>query len=109
IQRFDKAAEYYEKALVVDPKNLSVRTDLAMSYRNTGKVDQAVGELKQVLATDPKHKTALYNLGFVMLNDKKDKKEALKAWDALVSQNPTDPEYDSLRARIQQIKKGSAG
>jgi cytochrome c-type biogenesis protein CcmH/NrfG len=109
IQRFDKAAEYYEKAIALDPKNLPVRTDLAMCYRNTGKVDQAVEELKQVLAMDPKHKTALYNLGFIMLNDKKDKKEALKAWDTLVSQNPTDPEYDSLRARIQQIKKGPAG
>jgi lipoprotein NlpI len=107
IQRFDKAVEYYERALALDPKNLHVRTDLATSYRNTGKVDQGLKELKQVLALEPKHETALYNLGFILLNDKKDTTGALEVWDSLVSRDPTNPEYDELRAWIQQIKKGS--
>jgi cytochrome c-type biogenesis protein CcmH/NrfG len=107
IQRFDKAAEYYERALVLDPKNLHVRTDLATSYRNSGKVDEAVKELKQVLAIDPKHETALYNLGFFLLNDKKDTNGALKVWNTLVSTDPADPKFSSLRTWIQQIKKGS--
>ena len=107
IQRFDKAAEYYERALALDPKNLHVRTDLATSYRNSGKVDAAVKELRQVLAVDPKHETALYNLGFILLNDKKDTKGALKAWETLVSKDPADPKFGALRTWIQQIKKGT--
>jgi len=107
IQRFDKAAEYYERALVLDSKNLHVRTDLATCYRNTGKVDQAVKELRQVLAIEPKHENALYNLGSVLLNDKKDVKGALKAWDTLVSKDPTDSKYDALRKRLQELKKVS--
>jgi cytochrome c-type biogenesis protein CcmH/NrfG len=107
IQRFDKAAEYYERALVLDPKNLQVRTDLATSDRNTGKVDQAVKELNQVLTLEPKHETALYNLGFVLLNDKKDVKGALKAWETLVSKDPTDPKYDAIREKIEELKKVS--
>jgi len=107
IQRFDKAAEYYERAVVLDAKNLHVRTDLATSYRNTGKVDQAVKELKQVLAIEPKHENALYNLGVILLNDKKDVKGALKAWDTLVSKGPTDSKYDALRKRIQELKRVS--
>ena len=107
IQRFDKAAEYYERALVLDSKNLHVRTDLATSYQNTGKADQAVKELKQVLVLEPKHETALYNLGFVLLNDKKDVKGALKAWETLVSKDPADPKYDAIRKRIEELKKVS--
>ncbi len=107
IQRFDKAAEYYEQALVLDSKNLHVRTDLATCYRNTGKVDQAVKELRQVLAIEPKHENALYNLGIILLNDKKDVKGALKAWDTLVSKDPQDPKYDALRKRVQELKKVS--
>lgn len=107
IQRFDKAAEYYERALVLDSKNPHVRTDLATCYRNTGKVDEAVKELKQVLGLEPKHENALYNLGVILLNDKKDVKGALKAWDTLVSQDPTDSKYDALRKRIQELKKVS--
>jgi cytochrome c-type biogenesis protein CcmH/NrfG len=105
IQRFEKAAEYYERALALEPKNLLVRTDLATSYRNTGKVDQAVKELKQVLAIDPKHENALYNLGFILLNDKKDTQGALKAWGTLVSENPKDPRYDALRKKVRELKK----
>ena len=107
IQRFDKAAEYYERVLVLDPRNTHVRTDLAICYRNTEKVDQAVKELKQVLALEPRHEAALYNLGFVLLNDKKDTKEALKAWDTLIGMDPTDPKYEALRGWVQQLKKVS--
>ena len=105
IQRFDKATELYERALALDPKNLHVRTDLAISYRNTGKVDQALKELNQVLAQEPKHENALYNLGVLLLNDKKDSKGALKAWQTLVSKDPANPKYDALRKRIQELKK----
>lgn len=107
IQRFEKAAEYYEQALVLDQKNIRVRTDLATCYRNTGKVEQAVKELKQVLAINPKHENALYNLGIILLKDKKDTQGALKAWDILVNKDPTDPKYDELRKKIQELKRAS--
>jgi len=105
IQRCEKAAEYYEQALVLDPKNIRVRTDLATCYRNTGKVEQAVKELKQVLAIDPLHENALYNLGIILLKDKKDTQGALKTWDILVNKDPTDPKYDALRKKIQELKE----
>jgi len=105
IQRFEKAAGYYEQALALDPKNIRVRTDLATCYRNSGKVDQAVKELKQVLAVNPKHENALYNLGIILLKDKKDPQGALKTWNILVNEDPTDPKYDALRKKIQELKE----
>jgi tetratricopeptide (TPR) repeat protein len=85
IQRFEKAQEYYQRALAIDQNNTHIRTDLASSYRQTGETDQAIGELKKVLAQDPNQEIALYNLGVILLNDKEDREGAVGVWKKLVA------------------------
>jgi len=85
IQRYEKAQEYYQRAIEVDPNNTHVRTDLASSYRQQGQIDQAIGELKQVLVQDPNQEAALYNLGVILLNDKGDRTGAVNVWKKLVA------------------------
>ncbi len=106
IQRFEKAQEFYLRALEIDPDNLHVRTDLASAYRNLGNSHQAVIALQAVLARNPNHEVALYNLGIILLQDQNDQDGAAEAWERLVRLNPNDPLADALREKIQSIRAG---
>lgn len=105
IQRFEKAKEFYQKALEVDPNNTHVRTDLASSYRSLGETDQALEELNKVLKADPKHEVALYNSGIILLNDKNDAEKATAAWEKLVQLKPNDPLSEELKKKISELKQ----
>lgn len=105
IQRFEKAKEFYQKALEVDPNNTHVRTDLASSYRSLGETDQALEELNKVLKSDPKHEVALYNSGIILLNDKNDAEKATAAWEKLVQLKPNDPLSEELKKKISELKQ----
>lgn len=105
IQRFEKAKEFYQKALEVDPNNTHVRTDLASSYRSLGETDQALEELNKVLKADPKHEIALYNSGIILLNDKNDAEKATVAWEKLVQLKPNDPLSQELKKKISELKQ----
>jgi len=108
IQRFEKAKEFYMRALDVDPNNTHVRTDLASAYRSLGDIDHALAELNQVLKTDPNHEVALYNSGIIYLNDKNDPEKARAAWEKLVELKPNDPLSQELKKQISELKKPSA-
>ncbi|MFQ5779613.1 MAG: tetratricopeptide repeat protein [Nitrospiria bacterium] len=107
IQRFEKAQEFYLRALEVDPNNPHIRTDLASTYRHLGDSDKAIEELDQVLKAHPDHEVALYNLGIIQLNDKDNGEKAADAWERLVQLNPHDPLSEELRKKITAIKEGS--
>ena len=86
--QFKQAAEYYDKALQVDPKNVAIRTKLASSLFRMGDADGAIAQLNQALSHDPKDANALFDLGVVKLNGKQDSKGALAAWQRLLKSNP---------------------
>ena len=86
--QFKQAAEYYDKALQVDPKNVAIRTKLASSVFRMGDADGAIAQLNQALSYDPKDANALFDLGVVKLNGKQDSKGALAAWQRLLKSNP---------------------
>jgi tetratricopeptide (TPR) repeat protein len=109
IQRFDKAKELYLRALEIDPENVRVRTDLASCYRNTGDLEQALKELDRVLAIDPKHENALYNLGVLLLNDKQDPKGAAAAWEKLIAAHPHATYASDLQKKVDELHRSQAG
>jgi len=55
----DKAAEYYRKAIEIDPDYLEARADYAGMLLDTGNVDEAIRQINTVLARQPKHAVAL--------------------------------------------------
>jgi predicted Zn-dependent protease len=105
IQRFEKAQEFYLRALEVDPNNTHVRTDLASSYQNLGETDRALEELNKVLKADPNHEVALYNSGVILLNEKNDAERATAAWEKLVQLKPNDPLSEELKKKISELKQ----
>ncbi len=105
MKRYDKAEELYIRALEIDPKNPLVGTDLASVYKYTGKIDNAVSELKKVLSFNPRHETALYNLGVMLLNDKRDLGGAIKVWEELISYNPGSGFSQELQKKVAELKR----
>ncbi|HWR15681.1 MAG TPA: tetratricopeptide repeat protein [Terriglobales bacterium] len=105
--QFKEAAEYYTKALEVDPKNAAVRTDLATCLYYTGDVDGAVAQLEKALSYDPKFAGALYNLGMIKLKGKKDSAGAIASWQKLlkvVSDPAQKQQIEDLIAKTKNTK-----
>lgn len=86
--QFKEAAEYYDKAVHADPKNVAIRTRLAASLYRSGDADGAIAQLNEALIYDPKDANALFNLGMIKLQGKTDGKGAVEAWQRLLKSNP---------------------
>jgi cytochrome c-type biogenesis protein CcmH/NrfG len=86
--QFKEAADYYNKALQVDPKNVAARTEMASCMYYNGDVDGAISQLQQSLRYDPKDANSLFNLGMIKWQGKQDGKGALAAWQELLRSNP---------------------
>jgi tetratricopeptide (TPR) repeat protein len=105
-QRFDLAIPWYEAAYKLDPKNINVSTDLAVSYYYTEQADKALAQLDKSLALDPKHATTLLNQGIVRAFGKQDFKGAIESWDKVISYAPNSSE--AAKARTLKEAHGSA-
>ena len=54
----------------------------------SGNPKEAVASFDRAIAVDPKHETARFNKGIVLLHDLKDEKGAIAAWRGLLEINP---------------------
>ena len=54
-ERFQDAAEWYEAALKIEPKDVNVSTDLGIAYYYMNQPDKALAQFDRSLAIDPKH------------------------------------------------------
>jgi cytochrome c-type biogenesis protein CcmH/NrfG len=101
--QYDQAVPWYQKALQLDPKNVSARTDLGTCFFNLGKPDEALREFRQSLEIDPRHEPTLFNVVVVNLEGKHDLRAAREAWEKLHRLNPNYPNLDSLKQRIDSL------
>ena len=86
--QFTGAADFYQRSLKIDPKNAGVRSDLASVLYYTGDVDGALTQLQEALNHDPMNGAALFNLGMIRWQGKKDSEGAVAAWEELLKTNP---------------------
>ena len=103
--RFDAedyvAAEaWYLKALEKDPKNITVRTDLGLTYylREPRDVERAIKEYNASLAIDPEHEITLQNLA-IAYRDKGDSANMKATAERLRKANPNNPALPRLDAQ----------
>jgi cytochrome c-type biogenesis protein CcmH/NrfG len=97
--QFKDAANYYNKSLQVDPKNVTTRTDLASSLYYQGDADGAISELQKALKYSPNDVNALFNLGMIKFKGKDDAPGAIAAWQQLLK---THPDLDR-KATVEQM------
>lgn len=106
--RPDHAKEWYERALKVDPNHQGTRMDLAIALRYMKKPDEAIAQLKLVLAKEPKNAAALFNTGVILLEDKQDQPAAIAKWESLMKAHPDDPRVPQLRQMVEGLKHPTA-
>jgi tetratricopeptide (TPR) repeat protein len=99
-KQYDKAIEWYRRALELDSRNVNARTDLGTAYSYVGRPRDALREYRKSLETDPGHAPTLYNLILVSLNGTHDLGTARDALERLEKLNPNYPGLDSLKQRL---------
>lgn len=82
-----KAQLYYNKVLAVLPTDLESKNNLAMTYTSSSNPMQGIMMLREVLASDPKNETALFNLGMLSVQSAQ-YDNAIERLSALVVVNP---------------------
>jgi len=92
--RFTDAIRWYGESVALNPTDVSVSTDLGVSYYYNNQPDLAIKQLEHSLKIDSKHTKTLLNLGVVRAFGKQDLKGATEVWRRLVEIAP-----DSLEGR----------
>lgn len=100
--RFEAAEKWYTAALVKEPDNVNVRTDLGLTFllRQAHDYDRAIAEFRRSLERDPRHEQSLQNL-VVALTRKGDKAEARATLKRLQAVNANNPAIAQLQADLQ--------
>jgi hypothetical protein len=104
-KQFEKAIEWYQKTLQLDPGNVSARTDMGTSYLSLGQAQQAIREYHKSLQLDPKHQPTMFNLIVANLEGTHDRRAAQVAWDELHKINPNYPGLEELRQSLKAASK----
>jgi tetratricopeptide (TPR) repeat protein len=107
-KQYQVAADYYERALKVNPSDVSVRTDLGTGYWYMGDADRAIKEFNQALSYSPNNPNTLFNRGLVKWQGKKDAAGALADWQQLLAVNPDYQAKSQVEQMMAQVKAATA-
>jgi tetratricopeptide (TPR) repeat protein len=102
-KNYDEATRWYEKALLKDPNNANLLTDLGTSYLQLKQFNKAFECYRRSLAIDPMDRQTLTNLGVARLASG-DEEGAADAWEKVLALYPTDPNAETLRTAIHDIR-----
>ena len=103
--QFKDAEGYFQKSLEIDPKNVTVRADLASCMYYEGDVDGALAQLSKSLTYDPKSAGTLMNIGIIKWKGKNDVDGAVAAWQELLKQNPNFEKKDAVQHMITEARQ----
>lgn len=103
--RYETAEKWYTAALVKNPKDINVRTDLGLAYlfREPQDVDRAIKEFRRSLELDPRHEQTLQNM-VVALVKKGNFSEAEIVLSKLSEVNPGNQSLTKLRADLEAAR-----
>lgn len=106
---YPTSEKWYTAALVKNPNDINVRTDLGLTFlfREPPDVDRAIKEFRTSLQRDPQHELTLQNLSAALIK-KGDATEAQATLDKLQAVNPSNPALTKLRADLTAIRAASS-
>ena len=98
MEEWNSSIEYLEIAMSLDSSDLTVRTNLANAFVQSGKLSQAVDAYREVIRLSPTNWDAMFQLGktYVSLGDSA---QARRTLQDLIARNPS---YSS-RAEVERI------
>ena len=86
--QFKESIKAYNKSLALAPGNPDILTDLGVMYRRNNQPKKAIEAFDKAISANPRHETARFNKGIVLMHDLNDREGAIKAWEDLVEVNP---------------------
>jgi Tfp pilus assembly protein PilF len=100
--KYDAAAQAFQKAIEVDPKDYFAHFNLALSYGFLHKDDESVAEYRKTLELKPKLYEAELNAGIVLLRQKKPA-DALPLLEDAAPQKPKEfrPRYYLAESQLE--------
>ncbi|HWT01911.1 MAG TPA: tetratricopeptide repeat protein [Pyrinomonadaceae bacterium] len=103
--RYEAAEKWYTAALVKDPKDINVRTDLGLTFlvREPPDLNRAVQEFERSLKINPRHEQTLQNMAVALLK-KGSYAEADAALRKLSEVNPSNPSLAQLRSELEAAR-----
>ena len=102
-QKYDRANEYYRRALALDPTNPDVRTDDAVALHQTGHDLEALPQLDRVLAERRDFPAAVFDRGVVLQSIGR-RTDAIAAYRRYLKlTGPDGPHAADARAALQQL------
>ena len=106
-QLAEKARFWLGKILDADPKNLEVKTKVAMTYLGSKAPMQGITMMREVLAEDPKNEFALFNMGMLSIQlGQYDR--AIERLEELIKVNPNHVQGHLLLG-VAYMNKGNKG
>jgi cytochrome c-type biogenesis protein CcmH/NrfG len=102
--RFQEAAEWYEQALKIHPKDVNASTDLGITYYYMDQPDRALAQFDRSLGVDPGHAKTLLNIGIVRAFGKKDLKGAADVWQKVLVVAPSSEEARAARQALDGLR-----
>ncbi len=102
--RYQDAAQWYDAALKIRPKDVNVSTDLGISYYYMNDPDRALAQFDRSLATDPSHAKTLLNIGIVRAFGKQDMKGAAEVWQRILVVAPSSEEAAAARQALDGLR-----
>jgi tetratricopeptide (TPR) repeat protein len=85
----EKARNFYQKVLVINPNNLLAKTNMAMTYTATQTPMQGITMLREIIAQEPDYEPALYSLGLLSIRSNQFGK-AVERFKQILKINPSN-------------------
>jgi tetratricopeptide (TPR) repeat protein len=102
--KYREAIEAYSQYLSIDPENPDVRTKRGIMLRGLGDFDGAIEEFRRTSQVFPQHGESRFQLGALFLQEKKDVKETIAAWEGYLQVEPKSKRASWVRAEIERLK-----
>jgi tetratricopeptide (TPR) repeat protein len=104
IQRWDSAAELYQRYLTLKPGDPDVMTDLGITLRAKGQFDEALDLFRKAAKSSPTHWQSVFNEVVVLAFDKKDLTAAARALTELEARAPGNADVARLASEVARLK-----
>ncbi|EEG78775.1 tetratricopeptide repeat protein [Dethiobacter alkaliphilus] len=98
-ENFANAIEPYGKALEIEPDDVNVRVDRAVSAFYSDSYDLAEEQFEKAIETDPTHVQARYNYGIFQYFGRNNATAAIEQWNEVLELNPSDQQQLVANAR----------
>jgi len=102
----DEAMEEFKGSIEINPYHPGLHNNLGYLYGKRNLLRRALEEYNKALELDPENAEAHKNLGLLYFYKLKDYPKAQKFWERYVVLNPSDPQNESIKSKVEEIKKG---